>query len=87
LSGINRSGVASDLQVLGFGGRDAGDATAVSYKIDSDYHFSTLMMDSLDLEPVLYRLAILTIPLRVQTQYFLVGYIFGQQQKIWEHYN
>ena len=42
MSGINRSGVASDLQVLGFGGRDAGDATAVSYKIDSNYHFSTL---------------------------------------------
>ena len=42
MSGINRSGVASDLQLLGFGGRDAGDATAVSYKIDSDYHFSTL---------------------------------------------
>merc|ERR1712176_343799 len=50
LSGINRSGVASDLQLLGFGGRDAGDATAVSYKIDNDYHFSTLYDGFLGLE-------------------------------------
>ena len=42
MSGVNTAGVAADLQLLSFGGRDAGDATAVSYKIGSNYHFATL---------------------------------------------
>ena len=34
--------VASNLQILSFGGRDAGDGTAVSYYKDGTYRFSSL---------------------------------------------
>ena len=34
--------VSSNLQLLGFGGRDAGDATATSYYYENAYQFSSL---------------------------------------------